>query len=132
MLNYFLVGAGGALGSIARVWCSSLIANRLGSSFPWGTLTVNVVGSLAIGFFAASTTTAGRWPLSLQSREFFMVGICGGYTTFSAFSLQTFELIRAAEYLKAAANALLSCAFCLAAVALGHWLAGLVNQSKLP
>ena len=130
MLNYFWVGVGGALGSMARYWFSGMIAQRVGETFPWGTLLVNVSGSLVIGFFATFTGTEGRWLVSPTFRNFFMVGICGGYTTFSSFSLQTLNLAEDGEWLKAGSNAVASLALCLFAVWLGHVLATNVNSMK--
>jgi CrcB protein len=130
MLNYFWIGLGGALGSVARFWLSGFIARHFGETFPLGTLLVNVSGSFAIGFFATVTDTEGRWLVSPAFRQFFMAGVCGGYTTFSSFSLQTLTLAQDGEWLKAGANAVASLAFCLIAVWLGH-LAGLsLNPTK--
>jgi len=123
MLNYLLVAIGSALGGITRFWASGLIANRYGSSFPWGTLFVNVTGSFVIGFFATLTAPEGRWLVGSNGRNFFMTGICGGYTTFSAFSFQTLALAQDEEWLYAASNVLLSVVLCLAGVWLGHVLA---------
>jgi CrcB protein len=127
MLNYFLVGLGGALGSVARFWFSGLIAQRYGGTFPLGTLLVNVTGSFVIGLFAGSANPDGRWVTTVPTRAFFMIGICGGYTTFSSFSLQTFDLARGGEWFYAGLNALLSLALCMIAVWLGHSLAVLLN-----
>src|SRR5437763_11446332 len=107
MLNYLWVALGGALGSIARFWASGLVAGRFGEAFPLGTLVVNVSGSLIIGFFATVTDPEGRWLVAPGFRVFFMYGICGGYPTFSSFSLQTLTLIREREWFHAGANAVL-------------------------
>ena len=123
MLSYIVVMLGGALGTGARFWVSGLIAERAGEFFPLGTLIVNITGSFAIGFVAAFTDPEGRFLLSPRFREFFMVGVCGGYTTFSSFSLQTLDLIRDGDWLKSGLNTLLSFACCLAAVWLGRILA---------
>src|SRR4051812_20521664 len=93
MLNYIWVVIGGAIGTGARFWVSGFVAQRGGEFFPLGTLLVNVSGSFAIGFFATLTDPQGRWLVSPTFRQFFMIGICGGYTTFSSFSLQTFDLM---------------------------------------
>ena len=129
-MNYFWIFLGGGLGSIARFAGSDLITRHFGESFPWGTLLVNITGSLVIGFFATLTDTEGRWLVAPSAREFVMIGVCGGYTTFSTFSLQTFTLLRAGEWFKAGANAGLSFALCLVAVWLGHLLAANLNSSK--
>ena len=130
MLNYVCVGLGGALGSVARFWFSGLIARQFGETFPLGTLLVNVSGSFAIGFFATITDTEGRWLVSPAFRQFFMAGVCGGYTTFSSFSLQTLNLAQDGEWLKAGANVLGSVACCLIAVWLGHLAALSINPTK--
>jgi CrcB protein len=123
MFSYIVVMLGGALGTGARFWASGLIAERAGEFFPLGTLIVNITGSFAIGFFTAFTDPDGRFLLSPRFREFFMVGICGGYTTFSSFSLQTLDVIRDGDWFKAGLNTLLSFACCLAAVWFGRILA---------
>jgi fluoride exporter len=129
MWSYIWIAVGGALGSVARFWASGLVANLFGGTFPWGTLIVNVTGSFAIGFFAALTGTEGRWLVSPSVREFFMIGICGGYTTFSSFSIQTLNLAEDGEWAKAAANAILSLGLCLLGVWLGHTLATALNAT---
>ena len=108
MLSYLWVALGGALGSVGRFWLSGLVATRYGESFPMGTLVVNVSGSLVIGFLAALAAPEGRLLPSPGFRQFFMIGICGGYTTFSSFSLQTLNLLRDREWLYAGGNVLLS------------------------
>ena len=123
MLSYIVVMLGGALGTGARFWASGLIAESAGEFFPLGTLIVNITGSFAIGFLAAFADPEGRFLLSPRFREFFLVGVCGGYTTFSSFSLQTLDLIRDGDWFKAGLNTLLSFACCLAAVWLGRILA---------
>jgi len=130
MLNYFMVAVGGALGSVARFWFSGIVAHRYGETFPIGTLVVNVTGSFIIGFFATLTGPEGRWLVSSTARTFFMVGICGGYTTFSSFSLQSLNLARDGEWLYAGLNALLSFVLCMLAVWLGHALALAINSVK--
>jgi fluoride exporter len=116
MLNYLIVALGGALGSVARFGISNLIAGRHGGTFPIATLIVNVTGSFAIGYLATSANTE-------SSRAFWMVGICGGYTTFSAFSLQNLQLIQNGHYSSAILNIVLSLVLCMVAVWLG-FLAG--------
>lgn len=123
MLDYILVMLGGAFGTGARFWASGIIAERAGDVFPLGTLVVNVTGSFVIGFFAAFTDPEGPFLVPPRFREFFMIGVCGGYTTFSSFSLQTLDLVRDGDWLKAFLNTALSLACCLAAVWLGRILA---------
>src|SRR5262245_31937783 len=104
MWIYLWIAIGSALGGVGRFWLSGLVAHGFGDTFPWGTLIVNVSGSLAIGFFATLTEPGGRLMVSGDMRQFFMVGICGGYTTFSSFSLQTLNLARDGQWLEAGAN----------------------------
>lgn len=128
MLTYALVALGSAVGGTLRYWLSGLVAQSVGGSFPWGTLIINVTGSAAIGFFATMTGPDGRVFVPAEWRTFFMVGICGGYTTFSSFSLQTLSLALDGEVLPAAMNILLSVAMCLVAVWLGHAGAVALNR----
>ena len=123
MITYFWIALGSALGGMARYACSNLIADWFGGTFPWGTLMINVLGSFVIGFFATLTGPDGRVLVPGDARQFVMVGLCGGYTTFSAFSLQTFDLLRAGAWGRALVNVLMSVVLCLAAVAAGHLLA---------
>ncbi len=129
MLSYFWIAIGGALGSVARFWLALFVAERIGGTFPFGTLLVNIIGSFAIGFFATLAGPEGRFPVSLPFREFFMIGICGGFTTFSAFSLQTLNLAHAGEWLSAGLNIVLSVVLCLVAVWLGHLAAAALGRA---
>jgi len=129
-MSYLWIFIGGGIGSTARFAISGLAARHFGETFPWGTLLVNVSGSLIIGFFAAATAPDGRWLVSPDARQFVMFGLIGGYTTFSSFSLQTLELMRGGEWLRAGGNALLSLCLCLLAVWLGHMIAGQLNLSR--
>ena len=123
MLGYVLVMLGGALGTGARFWLSGFIAERAGEFFPLGTLLVNISGSFAVGFFAGFTDPEGPVLVSPRFRQFFMIGVCGGYTTFSSFSIQTLDLIREGDWFKASLNIVLSFVCCLLAVWLGRILA---------
>ena len=127
---YLAVALGGALGSIARYGLSGLVANWFGETFPWGTLLINVTGSFVIGFFATLSEPDGRLFVSSATRTFVMVGLCGGFTTFSSFSLQTLNLMRGDEWAKAGGNVLGSVVLCLLAVFLGHVAAASLNQLK--
>ena len=129
MLIYFWVALGGALGSMARLWLGVQVGLLTGLAFPWGTVLINILGSLVIGFVATLTGPDGRVVVPVPAQAFVMVGLCGGFTTFSAFSLQTFELARDGRLLYAAANIMLSVLLCLSAVALGHWLAALFGRA---
>jgi CrcB protein len=128
MVSYLLVGIGGAIGSVARFWMSGLIATRFGQTFPLGTLIVNVTGSFVIGLFAALSEPEERWLVHPSFRQFFMIGICGGYTTFSSFSLQTFALAQEGEWFHATMNTIASFALCLFAVWLGYFTITLINK----
>jgi CrcB protein len=129
-MSWFWVFLGGGLGSLARYACSGLAATRFGETFPWGTLLVNVLGSFIIGFFATVSGPDGRWLVSPSARQFVMIGFCGGYTTFSSFSLQTLNLAEEGQWFKAGGNSVLSLVLCLAGVWLGHILALHINSLK--
>ena len=130
MQSYFWIAVGSALGGMARFWCSGIVARLLGESFPWGTLIINVLGSLVIGVFATLTGPDGRLLVGTVPRQFVMIGICGGYTTFSSFSLQTLDLLNDGKWLYAGANLVASVVLCLIAVWLGHCAAGGYNAMK--
>ncbi len=121
-----LVMLGGALGTLAR-WLISVWALPISRELPWGTIVINVLGSFVIGFFGALTLAQGRYPASETMRLFVMVGLCGGFTTFSSFSLQTLDLLRAGAVFRAAANVALSVVLCVAAASAGHALAARLN-----
>src|SRR5437764_11953984 len=120
MLNYLWIMFGGALGTGARFWISGFVAQRIGEFFPLGTLVVNVTGSFVIGLFAALADPQGPFLIAPKFRQFFMIGLCGGYTTFSSFSLQTLDLAQGGDWLKAALNTVLSVFCCLFAVWVGR------------
>jgi fluoride exporter len=116
------VALGSAIGGMGRYWCSGAVARRYGEQFPWGTLFVNVVGSLIIGLF----TGLGPDGTNLADpgiRQFVMAGICGGYTTFSSFSLQTLNLARDGQWRRVWANIIISAATCFMAVWIGFAVA---------
>jgi CrcB protein len=131
VLAYLWIAIGSALGGMARYACSRAVALRYGETFPWGTLMVNVTGSLIIGFIAALTGPDSRLVVSPNTRNFLMVGLCGGYTTFSSFSLQTLELVRNRDFGEAFGNILLSVAACLAAVAIGFIAGSAMGGARL-
>ncbi len=118
MIAFLWVGIGSALGGMLRYAMTRLLAPASGA-FPWSTVAINIVGSFVIGYFGALTLETGRWPSSDNTRLFVMVGLCGGFTTFSAFSLQTFDLLRSGAWQRAMANVALSVILCVAAVAIG-------------
>ena len=123
MSAYVAIAVGSALGGVGRYWCSGITARLVGETSPWGTLLVNVVGSFVIGFFSTLTGPDGRIFASTTARQFVMVGICGGYTTFSSFSLQTLNLMNDGEWLYAAVNTFGSILLCFLAVWAGRALA---------
>ena len=127
---YLVVAAGGALGTISRYFVSGMVANAFGETFPWGTLIINVTGSFIIGFFWTLTAPDGRLFVSGSTRQFVMTGFCGGFTTFSSFSLQTMNLLRDGEWLPAAGNVLGSVTLCMLGVWLGSLAAATFNQLK--
>jgi CrcB protein len=123
MLTTIGVTVGCALGGLLRYWWSGSVDRALGGTFPWGTLTVNVVGSLLIGLFAAVSGPDGRYLVSPVVRQTVMVGVFGGFTTFSSFSLQTLALAQGGDWRRVTANVVLSVALCLGSVWAG-WQAG--------
>ena len=129
-MMYLWIAVGSALGGIARYWCSGIIAQRIGETFPWDTMIVNILGSFIIGFFVAMTGPDGRLMVSPEIRLFVTIGICGGYTTFSSFSLQTLNLLHDGEFFQAGFNIILSVILCLVFVWFGYILATLFNQVK--
>jgi len=130
MLEFLWVALGGALGSVGRYLFSGLVARHIGESFPWGTIFVNVTGSFLIGLFFTLTAPEGRWLVpSAFRQQFFMLGVCGGYTTFSSFSLQTLNLVEDGQWLYAGANVLVSVVSCLVAVWVGHLVATAINAA---
>jgi fluoride exporter len=127
-LTYLLIAIGGALGSMARYGFSGMVAAATGGTFPFGTMFVNVTGAIFIGFFLTLTGPNGRLLASVHTRQFFAVGICGGYTTFSTFSYETVSLMQDGQWLAAGANAVFSVVFCLIAVWLGYAAASVLNR----
>jgi fluoride exporter len=114
MLTYLWIALGGALGSMARYATGVYVGRWLGTAFPWSTLLINLIGSFLIGAFAESF--ALRWDTSQSTRAFLIVGICGGYTTFSTFSLDIVTLINRGEALAAGGYVMVSVALGLAAL----------------
>jgi CrcB protein len=114
--TWLIIAFGGAIGSLLR-YGVSVLALPISQTLPWGTIIINVLGSFIIGFFGTLTLANGKYPVSENVRLFVMVGLCGGFTTFSAFSLQTLDLIREGSMLRAGANIILSVTLCVCAVA---------------
>jgi CrcB protein len=130
MIVYLCVALGSALGGVGR-YAFGLLASRLwGDSFPWGTIFINITGSFIIGFFGALTAPDGPVPAHPNLRIFVMVGICGGFTTFSSFSLQTLSLARDGSWLPAMGNVVLSVTLCLLAVTAGHLAASRIGLTQ--
>lgn len=118
-MTFLWVAVGSALGGVSRYALTRWTA-PISAQLPWGTVLINVLGCFLIGFFGTFTLATGRHPVSENMRLFVMVGICGGFTTFSSFSLQTFDLVRAGAWGRAFANVLFSVVLCFLAVAAGH------------
>jgi len=117
MLRFFIIGLGGAIGTILRYIMGGLDYRFSNGVFPVSTLVVNVTGSLVIGFLWG---IVDRFEISPDIRLFIFIGILGGYTTFSTFSLETFNLMRDGEYRIAFVNAALSVALSIGAVFAGY------------
>lgn len=129
-MAYLWIAVGSALGGMARFWFSGVAARLVGETFPWGTIFVNVLGSFLIGFVATLTGPDGRIFADTLTRQFLMLGILGGYTTFSSFSLQSLTLLQDGEWLLAGANIAVSVIACLVAVWMGYALAATINSLK--
>ena len=121
MKQLLWIAMGGAAGAMARYGVSGWVYNVMGRHFPWGTLTVNVLGSFLMGFLFDLLTE--RWMVPPHIRSALLVGGLGAFTTFSTFSLETLNLVDRGEPLLALGNAMLSVVACVAAVWLGVWLA---------
>ena len=122
-----IVMIGGALGTLARYGISVLMV-PYSRDLPIGTILINVTGSFVIGLFGTLTLAHGRFPVSDNLRLFVMIGLCGGYTTFSSFSLQTLDLMRNGAVMRAAINIAASVVLCVAATACGHFIAAHFND----
>ena len=128
MQIYLWIALGSALGGVGRYWCSGVIARNIGEVFPWGTLSVNVVGSLLIGLVATVSDPDGRLLMGPTARQFLMIGVFGGFTTFSSFSLQVLYMVRDGDWVPASLYILGSVALCLIGVWLGHALGIAINR----
>ena len=120
--TWVAVATGGALGSLARFWMTIAVTQAMGPRFPYGTLLINILGSFVIGIVASGSLPGGRLLMPSDARIFLMVGICGGFTTFSSFSLQTLELLQRGEPVPALLYVAGSVVLCLVFVWCGWWL----------
>jgi CrcB protein len=127
MWNWLAVAFGAATGGMLRYGVALWFGSRAPAGFPWGTLFINITGSAFIGFFSTLSGPEGRLLASPQTKLLVMTGICGGYTTFSTFSLETLRLMQDRQYGAAALNAVGSVLLCLLGVWLGHTLAATLN-----
>jgi CrcB protein len=117
---YLLAGLGGAIGSVGRVMMTNLITRWMGDEFPFGTIVVNITGAILMGLLAGySASDPGKLIFSPAARTFLMIGVLGGYTTFSSFSLQTFLLLEQGNLSGALLNVLLSVVLCVAGIWIG-------------
>ncbi len=130
MISCFWVGLGGLIGTLARFGISTFAISRWSEGLPWATLLINVGGSFAIGFFATLTTADGRYAATPLMRHFFMTGVCGGFTTFSSFSLQTMNFAQAGRWNSASLYVFSSVVLCLLAVWIGSIVASAINIVK--
>lgn len=128
LLLYAVVSIGSIIGSVLRALASLAALGWLGPAFPWGTLFVNVVGSFIIGFYATVTGPDGRMFAGMYQRQFVMTGICGGFTTFSFFSLEVFQSLHAGRVALAGSYVGVSVVTWLASAWLGHALASRLNR----
>ena len=129
-MTYLWVAIGGALGSMMRYGLSGVVMQMTGGTFPYGTMFVNVSGALLIGILASLAAPESPFFMPSPARLFLMTGICGGYTTFSTFSLESFNLLRQGEVRSAFANMLLSVVLCVLAVWIGYSAVLLLSRSK--
>jgi len=117
VLQVIAIAAGGALGALLRFWVSSGILALVGRGFPYGTLSVNALGCLAMGFLYVLLLE--RMSVGPEVRAALLIGLLGAFTTFSTFSIETLTLIEQADYLKAVLNVVLSVMICVPAAWLG-------------
>ncbi|MFN7096802.1 MAG: fluoride efflux transporter CrcB [Gammaproteobacteria bacterium] len=120
-MQVLLIFIGGGLGSISRFWMSSNVYRLIGQNFPYGTLTVNALGSFLVGLLAVLLLERFNGDAA-NLRAFLLIGFLGGFTTFSTFSLETFNLVEAGDIMKALLNCGLSLGLCIFAVLMGALL----------
>ena len=122
MARLLVVCVGGFLGTGARYGLNGWVAHRFGETFPWGTLTVNVAGSFAVGMLYFACGPDSPWIVSATTRQFLLAGVLGGFTTFSSFSIQTLNLLRDGELAAVGVNVIGSVALGLLAAFVGDAL----------
>ncbi len=127
--NYLFIAVGGALGSVARFWLGNLGPALMHGAFPWGILWVNWLGCFVIGFFAEATGGKGMLNVAPEVRNLVIVGICGGFTTFSSFSLGALVLFQNGEVSQSFSYVMSSIVGCLIAVTSGVWLVRFTHLS---
>jgi CrcB protein len=125
--TYLMVMLGGCFGVAARLWISTAMAARWSEDFPVGTVAVNITGCFVIGLFAVLTASEGLWAVSPLIRQAVIVGVLGGFTTFSSFSIQTVTLLKNGQLTAAVANVFISVLGCLLATWVGMLLGGWMN-----
>ena len=123
MLATALVFVGGAIGSLWRFWWSGLVARHLGETFPFGTLVINIIASVALGLTSGVLTHVSDREVATALQQLLAAGVCGGLSTFSSFSLQTWNLLLERRWLAATLNILVSTALCFGSIALGWQIA---------
>jgi CrcB protein len=121
MTQMMAIAAGGAIGALLRYWTSLAVHSRLGSGFPYGTLMVNVLGSLLMGFLYIRLIE--RIAAGATLRAFLLIGVLGAFTTFSTFSMETLNLVEGGQLGKALLNVVVSVTVCMTAAALGVFAA---------
>tara|TARA_B100001250_G_scaffold413949_1_gene449917 strand:- start:4901 stop:5287 length:387 start_codon:yes stop_codon:yes gene_type:complete len=127
LISYLWIGLGSALGGMARHWCSIFVEKLTISSMPWGTILVNILGCFVIGCLSYLVSLDQK-PPPVDLNSFLLIGFCGGFTTFSAFSMQSFDLIKNGEWLNMFGNVAISVIICLIAVFLGYFLTSVLKS----
>jgi fluoride exporter len=124
------VALGSGIGGVCRIGMVEAMSSLCGASFPYGVLASNIAGSMAVGLLAALAAPGGGLLMSPAARHFFISGFCGGFTTFSVFSLQTMQLIKAGRIDTAGFYAFCTISLSLVAVILGHQAGAKLNKSR--
>jgi CrcB protein len=122
-MNWLAVAIGSAIGGLARYGMTIVVTGAMGPRFPWATLFINIIGSFIIAFYGVLSLPTGAAPAGDTARVFVLIGLCGGFTTFSSFSLQTLELLQGGRLPAAAAYVGLSVFLCVLGAFIGFWFA---------